>query len=208
MKPSTIFLETLIHDFDTLNFFNPGARPTQVYAVADALVRPDFRDKGLLNTAVVTIRYDNGAIATAEANFQAVYSCDVRGEVFGSARMLTAGDARTSELVCYGVAGISQTTQRSDAELLRDAYLAEMRAFVDAQGDVVRQLNQVQNFLAQNVDAVIVLPVDTAAATVNITRAATIEKVPLVYVNRRPDDPKLPAGVVAVASDDLQAGQS
>ncbi|MDC7828093.1 MULTISPECIES: sugar ABC transporter substrate-binding protein [Pseudomonas] len=78
--------------------------------------------------------------------------------------------------------------------------------FEDAQGDVVRQLNQVQSFLAQNVDAVIVLPVDTAA-TVNITRAATTAKVPLVYVNRRPDDPKLPAGVVAVASDDLQAGQ-
>ncbi|AXA67495.1 sugar ABC transporter substrate-binding protein [Pseudomonas oryzihabitans] len=78
--------------------------------------------------------------------------------------------------------------------------------FEDAQGDVVRQLNQVQSFLAQNVDAVIVLPVDTAA-TVNITRAATTAKVPLVYVNRRPDDPKLPVGVVAVASDDLQAGQ-
>lgn len=70
--------------------------------------------------------------------------------------------------------------------------------FEDAQGDVVRQLNQVQSFLAQNVDAVIVLPVDTAATTA---------KVPLVYVNRRPDDPKLHAGVVAVASDDLQAGQ-
>lgn len=132
VKPWTIFLETLIHDFDTLNFFNPGARAVQVYAVADALVRPDFRDRGLLDTAVVTIRYDNGAIATAEANFQAVYGYDVRGEVFGSAGMLTAGDARTSELVYYGAEGISQTTQRSDAELLRDAYLAELRAFVDA----------------------------------------------------------------------------
>lgn len=78
--------------------------------------------------------------------------------------------------------------------------------FEDAQGDVVRQLNQVQNFLAQKVDAVIVLPVDTAA-TVNITRAATAASIPLVYVNRRPDDSKIPAGVVAVASDDLQAGQ-
>jgi inositol transport system substrate-binding protein len=78
--------------------------------------------------------------------------------------------------------------------------------FEDAQGDVVRQLNQVQNFLAQKVDAVIVLPVDTAA-TVNITRAATAARIPLVYVNRRPDDSKIPAGVVAVASDDLQAGQ-
>ncbi|MNP08162.1 D-ribose-binding periplasmic protein precursor [compost metagenome] len=31
--------------------------------------------------------------------------------------------------------------------------------------------------------------------------------IPLVYVNRRPDDPKLPEGVVTVASDDLEAGR-
>jgi inositol transport system substrate-binding protein len=78
--------------------------------------------------------------------------------------------------------------------------------FEDAQGDVVRQLSQVENFLAQKVDAVIVLPVDTAAAT-NITRAAVAAKIPLVYVNRRPDQPELPKGVVAVASDDIEAGQ-
>ena len=35
--PDTIFLETLIHDFDTLRYLNPGAEPVEVYAVADAL---------------------------------------------------------------------------------------------------------------------------------------------------------------------------
>lgn len=40
-----------------------------------------------------------------------------------------------------------------------------------------------------------------------IARSATTAKIPLVYINRRQDDPKLPTGVVAVASDDLQAGQ-
>ncbi|MBC5090825.1 Gfo/Idh/MocA family oxidoreductase, partial [Klebsiella quasipneumoniae] len=84
----TIFLETLIHDFDILLHLNPGAKPTRVYAVADALVRPDFKDRGLLDTAVVNICFDNGAFATAEANFQAVYGYDVRGEVFGSKGML------------------------------------------------------------------------------------------------------------------------
>jgi inositol transport system substrate-binding protein len=78
--------------------------------------------------------------------------------------------------------------------------------FEDAQGDVVRQLNQVQSFLTQKVDAVIVLPVDTAG-TANITRAAVAAKIPLVYVNRRPDERILPKGVVAVASNDVQAGE-
>ena len=78
--------------------------------------------------------------------------------------------------------------------------------FEDAQGDVVRQLNQVEGFLNQKVDAVIVLPVDTAA-TANITRATVAAKTPLVYVNRHPDERTLPEGVVTVASNDIEAGQ-
>ncbi|XVN16243.1 sugar ABC transporter substrate-binding protein [Pseudomonas corrugata] len=78
--------------------------------------------------------------------------------------------------------------------------------FEDAQGDVVRQLNQIQGFINQKVDAVIVLPVDTAATT-NMTRAAVDAKVPLVYVNRHPDERVLPKGVVTVASNDIEAGQ-
>jgi len=78
--------------------------------------------------------------------------------------------------------------------------------FEDAQGDVVRQLNQVQGFLNQKVDAVVVLPVDTSA-TASMTRAAVAAKIPLVYVNRHPDERKLPTGVVTVASNDIEAGQ-
>lgn len=78
--------------------------------------------------------------------------------------------------------------------------------FEDARSDVVKQLSQVENFISQKVDALIVNPVDTAA-TQRITKAAVAAGIPLVYVNRRPDDPKLPAGVVTVASDDLEAGR-
>lgn len=126
-----IFLETLIHDFDTLNYLNPGAQAVQVSVMADALIAPDFKSKGLLDTALVSIRYDNGAIATAEASFQAVYGYDVRGEVFGSAGMLTMGDVARSELRQYSAKGIQADTQRMDTDLLRDAYVAELRHFVD-----------------------------------------------------------------------------
>lgn len=125
----TIFLETLIHDFDTLLHFNHGAKPVEVYALADALVRPDFKDKGLLDTSVVTIRFDNGAIAIAEANFQAVYGYDVRGEVFGSKGMLQAGHINANHCVRYTASGISVDTSRLDSDLLREAYVAEMSEF-------------------------------------------------------------------------------
>lgn len=126
----TIFLETLIHDFDTLLHFNHGAKPVEVYALADALVRPDFKDRGLLDTSVVTIRFDNGAIATAEANFQAVYGYDVRGEAFGSKGMLQAGHINATNCVRYHEGGIAIETSRMDSDLLREAYVAEMAEFV------------------------------------------------------------------------------
>lgn len=78
--------------------------------------------------------------------------------------------------------------------------------FEDARSDVVKQLSQVESFISQKVDALIVNPVDTAA-TQRITKAAVAAGIPLVYVNRRPDDSKLPQGVVTVASDDLEAGR-
>lgn len=126
-----IFLETLIHDFDTLNYLNPGARAVEVSVMADALIAPQFKDKGLLDTALVSIRYDNGALASAEASFQAVYGYDVRGEVFGSAGMLSMGDIHHSDLRRYTAEGSSADTLRLDTDLLRDAYIAELNHFAD-----------------------------------------------------------------------------
>ncbi|QVN03749.1 sugar ABC transporter substrate-binding protein [Pseudomonas rhodesiae] len=78
--------------------------------------------------------------------------------------------------------------------------------FEDARADVVKQLSQVENFISQRVDAIIVNPVDTAS-TANIIKAATAAKIPLVFVNRRPDQKDLPKDVVAVTSDDVEAGK-
>jgi myo-inositol 2-dehydrogenase/D-chiro-inositol 1-dehydrogenase len=132
VAPDTIFNETLIHDFDALRFLNPGAEAVEVYAIADALVEPDWRDRGLLDTAVVTVRFDNGAVGVAEACFEAAYGYDVRGEVFGSGGMATMGDGRRTGMVFSGAAGRCAETTRSDQDLLAGAYVAELAAFVDA----------------------------------------------------------------------------
>ena len=65
------------------------------------------------------------------------------------------------------------------------------------------QLGQVENFISQKVDAIIVIAVDTDAAT-PMTEAAKAANIPLVYVNRRPAD--LPEGVPYVGSDSLVSG--
>ncbi|EKS9794698.1 MULTISPECIES: sugar ABC transporter substrate-binding protein [Burkholderia] len=76
----------------------------------------------------------------------------------------------------------------------------------DGGNDVGKQLSQVQNMIAQKVDAIIVNAVDTDA-TPKITKMVTAAKIPLVYVNRKPVDfDKLPTGVAVVASDEKQSG--
>ena len=75
----------------------------------------------------------------------------------------------------------------------------------DAQNDVSKQLSQIQNFVAQGVDAIIVNPVDTDA-TPAMTQLATKAGIPLVFVNRLPAEEKLPEKVAFVGSDERQSG--
>ncbi len=76
----------------------------------------------------------------------------------------------------------------------------------DAQNDVAKQLDQIKNFAASGVDAIIVNPVDTSA-TQAMTDAAAAAGVPLVYVNREPINvDALPDGQAFVASNEVDSG--
>ena len=76
----------------------------------------------------------------------------------------------------------------------------------DAQNDVAKQLDQIKNFAASGVDAIIVNPVDTSA-TQAMTDAAAAAKVPLVFVNREPINvDSLPDGQAFVASNEVESG--
>ena len=76
----------------------------------------------------------------------------------------------------------------------------------DAQNDVAKQLEQIKNFAASGVSAIIVNPVDTSA-TQAMTDAAAAAKVPLVYVNRQPINvDTLPDGQAFVASNEVDSG--
>ncbi|MGZ4612598.1 MAG: Gfo/Idh/MocA family oxidoreductase [Kineosporiaceae bacterium] len=131
VPPWTIFTQTLIHDFDTLGWFAAPARPVEVYAVADALVAPDFKEAGLLDTSVVLISFDSGAIATAEASFSAAYGYDVRAEVVGSGGMVTAGEQAVGSMRHYMAEGLLRATVRGDTALFGDAYTAELAHLVE-----------------------------------------------------------------------------
>jgi inositol transport system substrate-binding protein len=74
---------------------------------------------------------------------------------------------------------------------------------VDSKEDVATQLGQVENFVTQKVDAIVIVPANTDAAD-PMTKAAQDAGIPLVYVNRLPAN--LPEGVSYVGSESIQAG--
>lgn len=77
--------------------------------------------------------------------------------------------------------------------------------YLDAENDVLKQLDQVKNLISQNVDAIIVNPVDSSF-TPQITKLASDANIPLVYVNRAPAETDLPKNVVFVGSDEHYSG--
>ena len=88
-----------------------------------------------------------------------------------------------------------------------DAELPDVsRQIEDATDDVAKQLDQINNFIASGVDAIIVNAVDTNA-TEAMSNAAAAAGVPLVYVNRQPINmDTLPEGQAFVASNEIESG--
>ena len=84
-------------------------------------------------------------------------------------------------------------TQHQDVEL----------TIVDGNNDTNKQVGQVENFLASKMDGVVILPVDTAA-TGPMTKECVAAGVPLVYINRKPEN--LPKGVLYCGSRSIDAG--
>jgi len=95
--------------------------------------------------------------------------------------------------------------------ILRTQMEAELKAnqlnsqFVDAKGDVALQVQQVDDFINQGVDAIILNPVDTQGVLPMIT-AAKNAGIPLIFVNRKPEV-KLPADMAYVGSDSALGGE-
>ena len=76
----------------------------------------------------------------------------------------------------------------------------------DAKNDVAKQLDQINNFIASGVSAIIVNPVDTSA-TQAMSDAAAKANIPLVYVNRQPINvDTLPDTQAFVASNEEESG--
>ena len=78
-----IFLDMTIHDFDMARFVT-GSDVAEVYADGAVRIEPSFAEVGDIDTAVVTLRHENGCLTVIDNSRRSAYGFDQRVEVFGA----------------------------------------------------------------------------------------------------------------------------
>ena len=127
-----IFCDMMIHDFDMARFL-AGSEVTEVSACGAVLVDPAIGEAGDVDTAVVTLRFENGAIGVIDNSRQAVYGYDQRVEVFGSRGCAMDGNDTPTTATLWNQDGCSaDTTYHVMWDRYTGAFVSEMQAFADA----------------------------------------------------------------------------
>jgi len=127
-----IFLDMTIHDFDMARYLI-GREIEEVYATGGVLVDPAIGEAGDVDTAVIVLTYDNGAICTIDNSREAVYGYDQRVEVFGSAGVAISANNTPHNTVHYTKeGGHSALPHFHFLPLYMETYVAEMKAFIEA----------------------------------------------------------------------------
>ena len=81
-----LFLDMAIHDFDMACFLNENPVES-VYSTGSVFGDKQIENLGDVDTAVTTLNFENGSIATINNSRKAVYGYDQRVEVFGDLGM-------------------------------------------------------------------------------------------------------------------------
>ena len=127
-----MFLDMTIHDFDMARFLI-GDEVEEIFVAGGVMVDPEIGAAGDLDTAVIVLRFRNGAIGTIDNCRQAAYGYDQRVEILGSLGKIETGNCYPNQAVMS-----TGTEVRKDLPLnffmdrYRESFAAELRSFVDA----------------------------------------------------------------------------
>jgi myo-inositol 2-dehydrogenase/D-chiro-inositol 1-dehydrogenase len=127
-----MFLDMTIHDFDMVCFL-AGCGVEEVYAKAAVLVDPEIGKAGDIDTAIVTMRMENGALAVIDNSREAVYGYDQRAEVFGSKGMVATSNDTASTAVISTTEGVTKEKPLYFfLERYMDSFAKEVKCFIEA----------------------------------------------------------------------------
>ncbi len=127
-----MFLDMTIHDFDMVRYL-AGCDAEEIYVQSAVLVDPAIGEAGDVDTAVITLKMENGAIAVIDNSRKAVYGYDQRAEVFGSKGMAaTANDTASSAVISNGEGITGEKPLYFFLERYMESFSREVRLFVEA----------------------------------------------------------------------------
>jgi myo-inositol 2-dehydrogenase/D-chiro-inositol 1-dehydrogenase len=125
-----IFVDMTIHDFDMARYLI-GSEVEEVYAAGGVMVDPKIGEAGDIDTAMVTLRYANGAIGSIDNSRQAVYGYDQRVEVLGSEGGIVVANRTPDNAIISNADGVHAAKPLYFfIERYTDAYIAEMKEFI------------------------------------------------------------------------------
>lgn len=127
-----MFLDMTIHDFDMVRFL-AGCDAEEIYVQSAVLVDPAIGEAGDVDTAVITIKMENGAIAVIDNSRRAAYGYDQRAEVFGSKGMAATSNDTASSVVLSTDAGVTgEKPLYFFLERYMQSFATEVGCFIDA----------------------------------------------------------------------------
>jgi myo-inositol 2-dehydrogenase/D-chiro-inositol 1-dehydrogenase len=125
-----LFVDMMIHDIDMARFLT-GREVVEVTTTAGVLVDPAIGEAGDVDTAVTTLRFDDGALCTIDNSRRAVYGYDQRVEVFGSGGMVQNRNRAATATIVTGPEGPTEPPPlHFFMDRYLDAYRAQLEAFV------------------------------------------------------------------------------
>ena len=126
-----IFLDMTIHDFDMARFLM-GEEVEEIYATGGVRVDPKIGEAGDIDTAIITLRFESGAIGTINNSRKAIYGYDQRVEVFGSEGVVKVSNNTPHTAVVSNANGVhSPLPLFFFIERYAEAYIAEMKEFIE-----------------------------------------------------------------------------
>ncbi len=127
-----MFLDMTIHDFDMAAFL-AGCPVTEVFVNATCLVDPAIGEAGDVDTAIINLKFENGAIGVIDNSRRAAYGYDQRIEVFGSlGAAVASNDTPTNVTLMNGDAVSTDKPLYFFLERYMQSFRDEMIQFVDA----------------------------------------------------------------------------
>ena len=127
-----IFLDMTIHDFDMACFLT-DSDVEELYVNSAVLVDPAIGEQGDVDTAIITMKMANGALAVIDNSRKAVYGYDQRAELFGSKGMVATSNDTVSSAVISNADGVTgEKPLFFFLERYMGSFSEEMRQFTEA----------------------------------------------------------------------------